>query len=236
MCGVAGFLFTHQEVDDPRGVITRMAESLLHRGPDDAGSWVDEAAGVALGHRRLAVIDLSVDGRQPMISHGGRYVLSYNGEIYNFSELREELASEGARFQGALGHRGAPRRSGNVGAGGGYRAIRRHVRLRLVGSHRKNAASRARQDGRETPVLRLASKIFSFRLGTQIPPRAPGLGRRDFNRLAGPVYEDELRSRPVLHLPGDPQAAARLRHEPPRFGSRPDICRSHARTGVRKTW
>ena len=100
MCGVAGFLFTHQEVDDPRGVITRMAESLLHRGPDDAGSWVDEAAGVALGHRRLAVIDLSVDGRQPMISHGGRYVLSYNGEIYNFSELREELASEGARFQG----------------------------------------------------------------------------------------------------------------------------------------
>ncbi len=100
MCGVAGFLFTHQEVDDPRGVVSRMAGSLLHRGPDDAGSWVDEAAGVALGHRRLAVIDLSVEGRQPMISHGGRYVLSYNGEIYNFPELREELTREGARFNG----------------------------------------------------------------------------------------------------------------------------------------
>ncbi len=100
MCGVAGFLFTHQEVDDPRGVVMRMAESLLHRGPDDGGSWVDEAAGVALGHRRLAVIDPSADGRQPMISLGGRYVLSCNGEIYNFIELRDELTREGARFKG----------------------------------------------------------------------------------------------------------------------------------------
>lgn len=100
MCGVAGFLFTHRETDDPRGVVSRMAESLRHRGPDDGGSWVDEAAGVALGHRRLAIIDLSADGRQPMISRGERYVLSYNGEIYNFIELRDELAREGVRFKG----------------------------------------------------------------------------------------------------------------------------------------
>ena len=100
MCGVAGFIFTHQETDDPRGVVSRMAESLRHRGPDDGGSWVDETEGVALGHRRLAVIDLSADGRQPMISRGERYVLSYNGEIYNFIELRDELTREGVRFQG----------------------------------------------------------------------------------------------------------------------------------------
>ena len=100
MCGVAGFLFTHQETDDPRDIVLRMAESLRHRGPDDGGSWVDETAGVALGHRRLSVIDLSADGRQPMISHGGRYVLSYNGEIYNFLELRDELTREGVRFKG----------------------------------------------------------------------------------------------------------------------------------------
>ncbi len=100
MCGVAGFLFTHRETDDPRGVVSGMAESLRHRGPDDGGNWVDEAAGVALGHRRLAVIDLSADGRQPMISRGERYVLSYNGEIYNFIELRDELTREGVRFQG----------------------------------------------------------------------------------------------------------------------------------------
>ena len=101
MCGVAGFLFTHQETDDPRDIVLRMAESLRHRGPDDGGSWVDETAGVALGHRRLSVIDLSADGRQPMISHGRRYVLSYNGEIYNFLELRDELTREGVRFMGA---------------------------------------------------------------------------------------------------------------------------------------
>ena len=100
MCGVAGFLFTHRETDDPRGVVSRMAESLRHRGPDDGGSWVDETVGVALGHRRLTVIDLSADGRQPMISHDERYVLSYNGEIYNFIELRDELTREGARFNG----------------------------------------------------------------------------------------------------------------------------------------
>ncbi len=100
MCGVAGFLFTHQETDDPRDIVLRMAESLRHRGPDDGGSWVDEKAGVALGHRRLSVIDLSADGRQPMISHGRRYVLSYNGEIYNFLELRDELTREGVRFMG----------------------------------------------------------------------------------------------------------------------------------------
>ena len=100
MCGVAGYLFTHRETVDPRGVVSRMMESLRHRGPDDGGSWVDDKAGVALGHRRLAVIDLSADGRQPMISHGGRYVLSYNGEIYNFIELRDELTHERVRFQG----------------------------------------------------------------------------------------------------------------------------------------
>lgn len=100
MCGIAGFLFTHRETNNPRGVVSRMAESLRHRGPDDGGSWVDEAVGIALGHRRLAVIDPSADGRQPMISHEGRYVLSYNGEIYNFIELRDELTREGVRFKG----------------------------------------------------------------------------------------------------------------------------------------
>lgn len=100
MCGVTGFLFTHRETNDPRSVVSRMAERLRHRGPDDGGSWVDGEAGIALGHRRLAVIDLSADGRQPMISREERYVLSYNGEIYNFIELRDELIREGVRFQG----------------------------------------------------------------------------------------------------------------------------------------
>lgn len=70
-----------------------MADSIVHRGPDEGGLWVDEAAGVALGHRRLSIVDLTVAGRQPMQPASGRFVLSYNGEIYNAEDLRAELGS-----------------------------------------------------------------------------------------------------------------------------------------------
>lgn len=73
-----------------------MATTLLHRGPDDAGTWADSAAGVALGHRRLAIIDLSPAGHQPMVSASGRYVLVYNGEIYNHFDVRAQLEAGGA--------------------------------------------------------------------------------------------------------------------------------------------
>src|SRR5690348_3709448 len=76
-----------------------MARSLAHRGPDDEGAWVDPVAGVALGNRRLAIIDLSPGGHQPMRSASGRYVITFNGEIYNFEELRKELAAGGCGFR-----------------------------------------------------------------------------------------------------------------------------------------
>lgn len=93
MCGVAGLL-TLDPVDRRDTLIERvtgMVRTLRHRGPDHEGYWVDEAAGLGLGHRRLAIIDLSPAGEQPMVSANGRYVLVYNGEIYNAAELREEL-------------------------------------------------------------------------------------------------------------------------------------------------
>ena len=77
-----------------------MTSTLSHRGPDDEGLWQDESAGVGLGNRRLAVIDLSAEGHQPMVSRSGRYVLTFNGEIYNHVELRTVLAAQGHRFQG----------------------------------------------------------------------------------------------------------------------------------------
>src|SRR5215471_9925717 len=77
-----------------------MSETLHHRGPDGTGTWLDGNAGIALGHRRLAIIDLSDAGRQPMLSHGAGLVMTFNGEIYNFAELRLELEGRGHRFRG----------------------------------------------------------------------------------------------------------------------------------------
>ncbi len=77
-----------------------MIGALAHRGPDGEGLWADAEAGAALAQRRLAIIDLSATGAQPMTSASGRLVVTYNGEIYNFRELRRELEAEGARFRG----------------------------------------------------------------------------------------------------------------------------------------
>jgi asparagine synthase (glutamine-hydrolysing) len=77
-----------------------MADTLQHRGPDSGGIWCDETVGVALGHRRLSILDLSDAGHQPMQSQSGRFVLSYNGEIYNFPEIQKELVSAGIIFRG----------------------------------------------------------------------------------------------------------------------------------------
>ncbi|MCL5959901.1 MAG: asparagine synthase (glutamine-hydrolyzing) [Chloroflexi bacterium] len=78
----------------------RMAHTLAHRGPDDSGEWVDEEVGIALGFRRLAIIDLSPSGHQPMVSASGRYVIVFNGEIYNYRDLRRELEDLGHSFRG----------------------------------------------------------------------------------------------------------------------------------------
>ena len=74
-----------------------MTDAIAHRGPDGEGLFVEN--GIGLGHRRLAIIDLSDAGRQPMTTRDGRYVLSYNGEIYNFQELRRELEARGHQFR-----------------------------------------------------------------------------------------------------------------------------------------
>lgn len=88
MCGIAGVLA--QGRIDP-ALLSRMAGSLAHRGPDDEGIWMDADAGIGFAHRRLAIVDLSPEGRQPMHSTDGRFVICFNGEVYNFEDLRAEL-------------------------------------------------------------------------------------------------------------------------------------------------
>jgi asparagine synthase (glutamine-hydrolysing) len=92
MCGIAGFFRpSGLAASVAEAIAEGLAETLLHRGPDDAGTWVDGEAGIALGHRRLAILDLSAAGHQPMISASGRYVIVFNGEIYNHLEIRKEI-------------------------------------------------------------------------------------------------------------------------------------------------
>jgi asparagine synthase (glutamine-hydrolysing) len=102
MCGISGFLYRSRwpgktELSE---YAENMASRLVHRGPDAGGFWVDDQAGIGLGHRRLSIIDLSAAGAQPMSSANQRYIITYNGEIYNFQSVRSRLESAGYPFKG----------------------------------------------------------------------------------------------------------------------------------------
>ena len=102
MCGLAGFLEAARALpsEELHAIVGRMAGTVRHRGPDAGGAWVDPSAGVAFGFRRLAILDLSEGGSQPMVSACGRYVTVFNGEIYNFRALRARLEAAGHVFRG----------------------------------------------------------------------------------------------------------------------------------------
>src|SRR6202046_3027787 len=98
MCGIAGIVKIRGDMVEP-SALSRLTNLLAHRGPDGAGHWFSAERNVALGHRRLAIIDPGPSGYQPMLSADGRYVITYNGEIYNFLELRRELEARGTIFR-----------------------------------------------------------------------------------------------------------------------------------------
>jgi len=100
MCGFSGFLNFNPIWGDPLTLLQQMGDQLTHRGPDDSGVWFDNNCGVGLSHRRLSIIDLSAQGHQPMFSTSGRFVIAYNGEIYNHQELKKELLQAGVIFRG----------------------------------------------------------------------------------------------------------------------------------------
>ncbi|MBL4785488.1 MAG: asparagine synthase (glutamine-hydrolyzing) [Cohaesibacteraceae bacterium] len=100
MCGIAGFLGKPAHRDYLVSLARNMGVAIAHRGPDGSDEWVDPEAGIAFAHLRLAIVDLSAAGAQPMVSSCGRYVIIYNGEIYNHLEMRPELIAQGASFRG----------------------------------------------------------------------------------------------------------------------------------------
>ena len=99
MCGIAGFC---NRPDNWEMNINAMCERMLHRGPDAGGYWSNEDKSVVLGHRRLAIVDLTPSGLQPMHSHSGRYTIVYNGEIYNYKMVSKRLLEDGkvTQFRG----------------------------------------------------------------------------------------------------------------------------------------
>src|ERR1700736_1484679 len=101
MCGITGFLDGRPRPPAAaEAIVSAMSAALAHRGPDDSGLWTDVEAGVALGHRRLSIIDLSPTGHQPMSTADGRYHVTYNGEIYNYVEIAERLRQAGVALRG----------------------------------------------------------------------------------------------------------------------------------------
>ncbi len=102
MCGITGFWNTSGQigVQKRQRIVQHMSSKMLHRGPDAQGIWVEKESGIALGHRRLAILDLSPEGYQPMKSADERYIITFNGEIYNFLELRQQLEQLGHNFRG----------------------------------------------------------------------------------------------------------------------------------------
>ncbi len=128
MCGIAG-LFDyghHLDAAELPSVAKRMADTLHLRGPDDAGAWSDPDVGLALSHRRLSILDLSPEGHQPMVSASGRYVVTFNGEVYNFTALRQELESQGVA-PAFRGHSDTEVLLASVEAWGLEAAVRRFV-------------------------------------------------------------------------------------------------------------
>lgn len=100
LCGIVGMVQNGLKAEEWERFLHAMTSTIVHRGPDDGGVWYDAYAGVGLGHRRLSIVDLSPYGHQPMASESGRYYITYNGEVYNFLDLRQELESKGHYFRG----------------------------------------------------------------------------------------------------------------------------------------
>jgi asparagine synthase (glutamine-hydrolysing) len=229
MCGIAGLV---GRPGDHPAVLAGMVATLHHRGPDDSGLWSDAAAGVALGHRRLSIVDLSPSGHQPMQSRCGRYVLTFNGEIYNHAEIRRLLEARGGRIW--RGHSDTETLVEAVAAWGLTEALTRCVGMFALAlwDQRERVLSLARDRFGEKPLYYgwvggdfvFASEIKALRAH---PRFNNGIDRHALEFLAARTYipapqsifESIFKLQPGCILRADLDGLRRPRRAPPEPGT-----------------
>ena len=153
MCGIAGII---GRLDEPnRAALERMSDAMVHRGPDASGTWVSapdaRGWGALLAHRRLSILDLSPAGAQPMVDPVTGHVVVFNGEIYNFGDLRQRLVAEGQSFQ-STGDTAVMLRALGLHGPDCSELAARHVRLRLLGPEAAPAPAGQGSPGHQAPL------------------------------------------------------------------------------------
>ncbi|MGZ2411033.1 asparagine synthase (glutamine-hydrolyzing) [Sphingomonas sp. F9_3S_D5_B_2] len=231
MCGIAGILASGTVTEQS---VNRMTRPLLHRGPDDGGCWIDIEAGIGLGHRRLAIVDLTAAGHQPMHSTDGRYVLTYNGEIYNHQDIRTELEAAGAVPEGGWrGHSDTEVLLQAVVTWGLRAALERSVGMFALAlwDRRERTLSLARDRFGEKPLyygwagkdLLFGSELKALtshpKFDARIDRRAVGLfAARTYIPAPFSIYERTFKLQPGWILTLSRNAAARPLSAPPQDG------------------
>ncbi|MFL6862651.1 MAG: asparagine synthase (glutamine-hydrolyzing), partial [Allosphingosinicella sp.] len=229
MCGIAGLL--SRDAVTPQ-LVRRLTRPIAHRGPDDEGVWIDVEAGIGLGHRRLSIIDLSPLGHQPMVSNDGRWVLSYNGEIYNHAALRAELDAEG-RGAGWRGQSDTETLVECIAAWGLAETLGRAVGMFALAlwDRRERVLSLARDRFGEKPLyfgwtggdFVFASELKAVRahprFANSIDRQALGLfAARTYVPAPFTIYEGLFKLLPGCILAVTPEGAREARRSPPAEG------------------
>ncbi len=177
MCGIAGMIDWRAATSEDalRAIGEAMNESLLHRGPDGGAVWTDAAGGAMLAQRRLAIIDLSPGGAQPMLSADRRFVITFNGEIYNYREIRSELAAAGRALRSDSDTEVLLEACALWGVAAAVERTIGMFAFGAMGPHDADAVAGARPARHQADVLRGAAGPPAVRLAAQGVPRRAGL-------------------------------------------------------------
>ncbi len=202
MCGIAGLFDPGRVCTDEvlRRHVEEMASALVHRGPDDSGIWVDAEHGVALGYRRLSVVGLGPEGAQPMVSSDGRWVVVYNGELYNHRELRHRLVGEGVAFRGGSDTEVLVATVEHWGLTAALDSWEGMFALALWDRQQHQLHLVRDRFGEKPLYYGWVGPIPGLRLRAEGTAPTPRVRRRHRSRRGGPLPSPQLRSGPPHHL------------------------------------